>query len=151
MTTAGRALRSWSCHQTSPRASRRSQALPGVLERHTTPLDASKTPNRLQDRLKTHKRAPKALLASSKTKKQTLDLQSTLEEHNFFENGFENKSVCSLRLAFHVDPKWVQNRLHVLPRTLKRAPKRPTSTNIGPTWGPREAPKIGPMGVDIWS
>ena len=50
----------------------------------------------------------------------------------FFENP-----ASSFHLLFDVDQTWAQDKLQIALRTLQDAPRCPTASNMGPTWGPR--------------
>ena len=121
-----RPLRSWSCSQTQANMVRRSSAFPCTPR---PPQDAPKTATRRprgpQDFPKTLKRTPKAPPKSSK---------SYLRDLPCFCRFFENPAA-SLCLLFHVDQNWAPEGLQIGPETPKDASRRPTASNMEPTWG----------------
>ena len=62
---------------------------------------------------------------------------------------FENPG-SSFHLLFDVLQKWPQDKLQIAPRTLQDTPRRPTASNMGPTWaqhGPNMGSKKAPRSV----
>ena len=112
-------------------APQRSQAFPDVPRRRQ---DASKRPPRRprgpQDRSKTSKMTPKAPPRGLMLEPR--ELQQT-NKNQWFLMVFSRIQPLLFTL-FDVDQKWPQDELQIAPRTLQDAPRRPTASNMGPTW-----------------